>query len=392
MSAANLPLNGIKIVEFSTMITASLATMTMAQQGAEVIKVEPLGIGDPMRYVGGQTSGISGLFHNCNRGKQSLALNLKSAEGVDIARRLCLDADVVIHNYRPGVMDRIGLGSASLRAEKPSLIYTAISGFGHTGPMSDAPAYDHVIQGMAGVMAVQGKGKNFAFVKMLICDKVTAYTAAQAVTAALFQRERTGEGQHIELSMLASCIAFMWPDGMMHRTLLADDAPDTVPFYEYFFEPISTLDGAVAFAAMSEAHWEVLFSATDRRDLAENPDYQTMESRGRNMVRLMAELTDKPVAKTTEQLLALFKAGDIPSAPCMKLEELENHPQIAAIAAVETADHPIMGPVMSAAAPPHFGGSQLPAAPPSPALGEHGRGIVEALGLDWMELQGKGVV
>ena len=174
MTEATQPLAGIKVVEFSTMITASLATMMFAQQGADVIKVEPPGIGDPMRWLGSQKAGISGLFHNCNQAKRSITLDLKSAEDLAHARQLCLQADVVIHNYRPGVMDRLGLGSDALRQEKPKLIYCAITGFGHEGPLADRPAYDHVMQAMSGFMTLQGHPAGFAYVKTLICDKLTA--------------------------------------------------------------------------------------------------------------------------------------------------------------------------------------------------------------------------
>jgi crotonobetainyl-CoA:carnitine CoA-transferase CaiB-like acyl-CoA transferase len=256
MTETTQPLAGIRVVEFSTMITASLATMIFAQQGADVIKVEPPGIGDPMRWLGSQKAGISGLFHNCNQAKRSITLDLKSAEDLAHARQLCLQADVVIHNYRPGVMDRLGLGSESLREEKPGLIYCAITGFGHEGPLSDRPAYDHVMQAMAGFMTLQGHPEGFAYVKTLICDKITAYTAAQAITAALFARERTGRGQHIDLSMLESCIAFLWPDGGMHLTLHGEDVAHGAPFADYYQLPLRSTDGAIAYAAMTDTHWD----------------------------------------------------------------------------------------------------------------------------------------
>ena len=195
------PLESITILEFSTMITASLASMMMGEQGARVIKVEPMAMGDPMRYIGARKADISALFANCNRGKESLRIDLKSEEGVRVIKEMIPSVDVVIHNFRPGVMDKLGLGSETLRGINSKLIYTAISGFGTEGPMSSTPAYDPIIQAHAGVAATQGKGDEPAFMRTLLCDKITGYTACQAVTSALFLRERTGVGQHIDLSL-----------------------------------------------------------------------------------------------------------------------------------------------------------------------------------------------
>ena len=203
------PLEGITVLEFSTMITASFAAMMMAEQGAKVIKVEPPDVGDPLRYVGTAKAGISALFANCNRGKQSIRVDLKSEAGQKLIQDMAADVDLVIHNFRPGVMDGLNLGSDRLRGANPRLIYAAISGFGKAGPLGKAPAYDPIIQAHAGLTAAQGKGDEPAFFRTLICDKITAYTACQAVTCALYVREKTGEGQHIDLSML-DCRAFLY--------------------------------------------------------------------------------------------------------------------------------------------------------------------------------------
>ena len=156
-----------------------------------------------MRYIGANEGGISSLFANCNRGKRSIRVNLKEAEGQQLMRELIPKVDIFIHNFRPGVMDKLNLGSHALRALNPRLIYAAISGFGKEGPLGNAPAYDPIIQAQAGLTATQGK-EDPAFFRTLICDKITAYTACQAVTCALYVRERTGAGQHIDLSMLDS--------------------------------------------------------------------------------------------------------------------------------------------------------------------------------------------
>jgi len=378
------PLTGIKVVEFSTMITASLATMMFAQQGADVIKVEPPGIGDPMRWLGSQKAGISGLFNNCNRSKRSIALDLKSAADVSVAKQLCADADIVIHNYRAGVMDRLGLGSETLRRANPRLIYCAITGFGLEGPMAQNPAYDHVMQAMSGLMALQGSGtktnpekddgdasdtaaapQNFAYMKTLLCDKITAYTAAQGITAALYAREKRGEGQHIDLSMLHSCLAFLWPDGMMHLTLLDDDVVQGVPFSDYYQMPLRTADGAVAFAAMSDENWAHIFDIIGKPELKKVERYQGIGNRSIHIAELSQRVTADPLPMTNAQLCDAMTAKDIPNAPCIPLNKLKNNEQVVAIEAVEVQQHPILGEVHNAAAPIKFGGQPLPASQPS---------------------------
>lgn len=371
MTETTQPLAGIRVVEFSTMITASLATMMFAQQGADVIKVEPPGIGDPMRWLGSQKAGISGLFHNCNQAKRSITLDLKSPDDVAAARQLCLQADVVIHNYRPGVMDRLGLGSDALRQQKPELIYCAITGFGHEGPLADRPAYDHVMQAMAGFMTLQGHPKGFAYVKTLICDKVTAYTAAQAITAALFARERSGSGQHIDLSMLESCIAFLWPDGGMHLTLQGEDVAHGAPFADYYQLPLRTTDGAIAYAAMTDAHWETVFDMVGRADLKTEEKYKGMANRSIHMAELASIIASEEPRLTSAEMVAGLAKQDVPAAACLSLADLPAHQQVLAMDIFEQCEHPLLGQVQHVTPPARFGGSKQAPCGPSPALGEH---------------------
>lgn len=377
---AQQPLAGIKVVEFSTMITASLATMMFAQQGADVIKVEPPGIGDPMRWLGTQKAGISGLFNNCNRAKRSITLDLKTAEDVGTARELCMQADVVIHNYRPGVMERLGLSSEQLRAARPELIYCAITGFGHDGPLAGRPAYDHVMQAMSGFMTLQGHPEDFAYVKTLICDKLTAYTAAQAVTAALFARERMGGvGQHIDLSMLESCIAFLWPDAGMHLTLLGDEVTHGAPFADYYQLPMRSTDGAIAYAAMTDAHWDAVFDLVGRSDLKTEEKYKGMANRSIHMGELAAIIASQKPEMTSNEMVEGLAKHDVPAAPCLALEDLPDHQHIIAIGTFEAQDHPILGKIQNVSAPARFGGIKLPACGPSPALGQHSEAILVEL-------------
>lgn len=373
------PLEGIKVVELSTMITASLATMTLASQGAEVIKVEPLGFGDPMRLLGSQKAGISALFNNCNRSKRSIAIDIKSDAGRDVVRKLASEADVLVHNFRPGVMDRLGLGSEELRAENSRLIYLAISGFGNEGPLADAPAYDHIIQAMAGYTSLQGKGDEFTFMRTLICDKITAFIAAQGITAALLARKDSGTGQHLDISMLHASLAFLWPDGMMHHTLLDDDAIDLPPMSEYY-QTLETSDGCIALTGMKDDYWDALCEIIGRIDLASDPRFADGVSRLMNMPELMSEFAKTSVAKDSETVLAELGELGVPCAPCLAQQDLPHHPQVKAIGAIEEQSHPLMGSLRMVSPPVRFGGSRSTLEGPSPSLGQHTRDILRELG------------
>ena len=378
--SASQPLAGIEVIELSNMITCSLAAMTMAAQGAEVIKVEPPAMGDKMRPLGTQKNGVSGFFHNCNRGKRSLAIDLKSEAGVEAVKKLIARADVLLHNYRPGVMDRIGLGSDVLREINPKLIYVAVSGFGTEGPMADFPAFDHVIQGLAGFTDLQSSEKDsFDHIRTFICDKVTAYTVCQAATAALLARATTNEGQHIDISMLHACISFMWPDGMMHRTLKDDDKFEMSPGSDYF-QTINYSDGGVAVAPLADSHWEALLPMVGYPELIGTPLYASIGSRMTNMKQVVEVLKNPRVDIGVEKALEILVAADVPCSPCLKRDDLESSEQIKAIGALETYVTKAMGKLTAPTPPVLFEGKATSQAKASPLLGEHSASILEELG------------
>ena len=374
------PLAGIKIIELSNMITCSLAAMTMSAQGADVIKVEPPGMGDKMRPLGTQKNGVSGFFHNCNRGKRSLAIDLKSQAGVDAVKELASKADILIHNYRPGVMDRLGLGSDDLRNENSKLIYIAISGFGTSGPMADLPAFDHVIQGIVGFTDLQSsEADSFDHIKTFICDKVTAYTACQAATAALLARTNTNCGQHIDISMLHACLSFMWPDGMMHRTLKDDDRFEMSPGSDYF-QTINYSDGGIAVAPLTDTHWEALLPMLGYPELIGTPIYASVAARMSNMKEVLKVLKSPKKDIGVNKALEILMAADVPCSPCIKRDDLETVEQIKAIGALETYITAAMGELTVPTPPILFEGKLSSQAEPSPLLGEHSKEILLELG------------
>ncbi len=375
------PLEGIKILEFSTMITASFAAMMLAEQGAEVIKVEPIDLGDPMRYLGSSKGGISALFANCNRGKRSLRIDLKNDAGRKVVEQLAVDTDVLLTNYRPGVMDGLGLASDLLRSLNPRLIVGAVSGFGIEGPHRDAPAYDPIIQASAGFAAVQSQGKDSSeFFQTLICDKVTAYTICQAVTTALFVRERSGEGQHIDLSMMDAGLYFLFPDGFMHETLLDDDADQSAPLSELLYRLSPTSDGAITASAATAAQQVGLLTAVDRLELFADDRFNSRENIMANIDAFRDEIAQSVASFGTEDLLAKLHENDVPAARPLDYHEVFDHPQYEANNSVDVATHPRLGSMRRVKPPARFGGDRLAPASGGPAHGEHTVEILTELG------------
>jgi len=376
------PLEGVKIVELSTMITASFAAMMMAEQGATVTKVEPVELGDPMRYLGSQKGGISALFANFNRGKRSVRVDVKKPEGRQVVEDLARDADILLCNFRPGIMDKLGLGSEQLRALNPRLIYAGITGFGTVGPERDTPAYDPVIQAQSGFAAVQGEGSNETpqFVRTLICDKITAYTACQAVTAALYVREKTGEGQHIDLSMMDAGLYFIFPDGFMHHTLLDDDAEHLPPLSALLYELSMTKDGAVTLSAATQAQQVGLMVALDQLHLMADERFNSQEKLIANIEELRDILREVMQGFTTDELLAKLKENDVPAAKLMTYDEVLALPQYAATETIDTVDHQALGKMRRVKPPVQFGGKRLSSASNCPAHGEHTLEVLKELG------------
>ena len=322
----NKPLDGIKVIEISTIITASLSAMMLADQGAEVIKIEQTGFGDPLRYLGTQKGGVSAIFANVNRGKSSLELDLKKDADLNSAKKLICEADVLINNFRPGVMEALGLSKAECKKINKNLIYVAITGFGKEGPYSSSPAYDHVVQAMSGATAIQSDGDKPQYMKTLLCDKITAYTATQSICSALYKREKTGEASSIDLSMLDSSMFFLWPDGMMNHTLLDNDveilAPLTAAYNMY-----ECKDGSISIAAMLDKHWHGIFKAVDKPELIDDQRFSTAAERSKNLIELL-ELVSLFKNYTVEEMFKRLSDNDVPCSTNLSLEQAITNQQV----------------------------------------------------------------
>ena len=322
----NKPLDGIKVIEISTIITASLSAMMLADQGAEVIKIEQTGFGDPLRYLGTQKGGVSAIFANVNRGKSSLELDLKKDTDLNSAKKLICEADVLINNFRPGVMEALGLSKAECKKINKNLIYVAITGFGKEGPFSSSPAYDHVVQAMSGATAIQSDGDKPQYMKTLLCDKITAYTATQSICSALYKREKTGEASSIDLSMLDSSMFFLWPDGMMNHTLLDNDveilAPLTAAYNMY-----ECKDGSISIAAMLDKHWHGIFKAVDKPELIDDQRFSSAVERSKNFIELL-ELVSLFKNYTVEEMFERLSDNDVPCSTNLSLEQAITNQQV----------------------------------------------------------------
>ncbi len=263
------------------MISAPMAASLLSDQGADVIKVEAAnGTGDRMRGLGNIRNGMGSVFHACNRGKRSIALDTKADAGRDLLIELIEGADVFIQNFRPGATERMGVGAEAMRERNPRLVYVSVSGFGADGPYADQMVYDFVIQGVTGLAAFEGGSGRPQLTKNLTIDKATALTVAQAVTAALLHRERTGEGQHLEIVMVSAGLQFVWPDGMWNHALQGEGITETPPMSaNYDVRP--TKNGFITLNLATNSTWPRLCAAIDPA-LADDDRFATYADRQRN--------------------------------------------------------------------------------------------------------------
>jgi len=380
------PLRGFRVIDLTTVISGPLATMTLADQGAEVIKVERPEGGDLSRQVTGRRGGFSASFLNNNRGKKSVTLNLKDPRGLEAVLRLCETADVFVQNFRPGVADRIGLGEEAVRAVRPDIIYTSIAGFGFEGDWARKPVYDPLIQALSGLASVQG-GADTArprLVRTILPDKLTAIQTSQAITAALLARTRTGEGSHVQISMLDTVLAFLWSSDMSGHTFVGDEAqPDKSAEAQSFVELIyQTADGWMAVSAHTDNTWAGLAAAVERPDWLEDPRFATVAAREENKPARL-ELTQHELLKdTTENWMLRLSAHDVPCAPVLTRDQVYKHPQVAANGSIFEQDHAQAGRIRQTRTPARFSNTPPDRPGPAPRLGEHTRDVLAQAGYD----------
>ena len=378
------PLAGYKIVDLSQIVAGPLATMLLADQGAEVVKVEPTGtLGDVTRLLAFAKGGLSAFYLNNNRGKRSIALDLKSDEGRAIFLELAAGADIVVQNFRPGAVDRLGIGYEDVRAVNPAVIYCSVSGFGPSGPYADDPVLDPVIQGLCGMISRQVNPAlpTPDLVRQLVADKSTALTVAQALTAALLVREKTGEGQHVEVPMLDACLYFFWPDGMMDHTTLDDDAsPGFLLSTVYNVSEAS--DGKFVFFVTTDRMRHALYDAVGHPEWKDDPRYCNMQAVANpdNFRAIGALLADAFRSITLADALARLRRGQVPCGPILAAEEMLVDPQVVHNGSIVRWHHPLAGTVQQPVPAARFSVTPAAAATTASVKGGDSDAILAELG------------
>jgi crotonobetainyl-CoA:carnitine CoA-transferase CaiB-like acyl-CoA transferase len=384
------PLAGVRVLDLTSVVSGPLATMFLADQGADIIKIEPLG-GDITRRSRQSISAsgeFSALFVSSNRGKRSLALDLKRPEAAKIMRKLVTGSDMLVQNFRPGTMERLGFGEPALRKLNPRLIYVSISGVGESGPYAKKRVYDPIIQGLSGFADLQAEPKTRRpqMIRTIVADKTTAIFAAQAITAALFARERTGEGQHIRLAMLDTMIAYLWPEAMTQYTVVGREATTADPTArpDLIFE---TADGYITVGTISDSEWQGFCAAAERPGLAEDPRFNTPGGRAVNAterILLMAEIIkERPTADWLQRL----DVNDVPSAPVLRRNEVIANEQVLARKLIAELDHPDIGLVRQPVPAARFDRTPARIQGPAPRIGEHSAAILAELGFEAAEIE-----
>ena len=379
------PMDGARVVDCSIALTGPYAAALLADQGAKVIKVERPGIGDIARWVGVAVNGMSSLYLVCNRGKRSIAVDLQSSEGADIVRRLTTDADVFIQNFRPGVMDKVGLGYDDVKAVNSDIVYASLSGFGAEGPYRDRSAYDTVMQAYGGFAASQADPADGVpmFLRQTAADKVTALYASQAITAALFAREKGRGGQHLELSMMDSVVSFLWADSAANEVLLDSDGSQHSSFVAGF-QPMPFRDGWGIVTPTADHDFAGMCRALGV-DGFDDPRVATIAERVKHR-ELTSALVDVCYAHAANLTMAeateRFEAERVPFAMILSPQQLPDDPHAVAAGLFQTFDHHVVGKVRMPRHPTRFGATPATLELASPALGEHTDEILRELQLD----------
>ncbi len=377
------PLEGVRVIDLTTMISGPLATMTLGDQGADVIKVENPAGGDLNRYVSTRRSGMAASFLNNNRNKRSLLINLKDPRGVEVLKSLARTADVLVQNFRPGVVDRLGIGESAIREVSPEIIYVSMSGFGPSGPYAAKPVYDPIIQAVSGLASIQGGADNRRprLVRTIVPDKLTGMVCAQAVSSALFARSRTGKGQHIELNMLDAIVSFLWASDMGGRTLVGDEIPveQAQSYIDLIYE---TKDGYITVAVNSDKEWVGLCNAFDQPDWLQDQRFKTATGRHENIDARLELIQSVLATNTSSYWLERLEAADVGCAPVLTRGQMIEHPQIKQNGIIIEYDHPQAGRLRQTRPAAKFSDTTIDPPRGAPEFGAHTDELLAELGFE----------
>jgi crotonobetainyl-CoA:carnitine CoA-transferase CaiB-like acyl-CoA transferase len=384
------PLVGVRILDLSSVVSGPLATMHLADQGADVIKIEPPG-GDISRRSRRKISAngeFSALFVSINRGKRSIAIDLKRPEAIAIVRALVARTDVLVQNFRPGTMERLGLDEKTLRELNPKLIYVSISGVGDSGPYVKKRIYDPMIQALSGLADIQSNQETQRpqMIRTIVADMTTSIFAAQAITAALFAREKTGEGQHIRISLLDTMISYLWPEGMMQHTVpsLESLPMSTNAGPDLIFE---TMDGYITVGTITDSEWRGFCEAVERPDLIYDERFHTAERRSVNSIDRINLMAGILKHRSRADWLSKLDAADVPCAPVLRRDELMANEQVVANDLLKLIEQPSVGAIRQPRPAAQFDRTPAEIGGPAPGIGEHTENILAELGYRDVEIK-----
>jgi crotonobetainyl-CoA:carnitine CoA-transferase CaiB-like acyl-CoA transferase len=378
------PLSGVRVLDFSSAVTGPFCTMLMGDLGADIIKIESAG-GDIMRHHNFTfKAGVGSWFINFNRNKRSVQLDLKHPEAREAVLHLATQSDVLVQNFRPGVMERLGLDYPIVRPHNPKIVYLSISGFGAEGPYAHKPCYDPVIQGMSGLAFVQGGQEQPVFVRMAIADKMTSMNAIYHVLAALVAAERQGVGQEIKLSMIDSLLSFIGPDSMFGYTFIPDDEFRHLSMSRATLQPMPTKDGYIVACAATNDQWHRMCRVMGKPEWVEQ--YPAPVDRVSHLQEIIDGINALFPQKTSKEWLAIFEAADVPCGPVYTFDEALRDPQLATNLTFVEYDHPVAGRVRGVNVPGKFSETPPEIRHHAPGLGEHTIEILSEFGLSQKQI------
>jgi len=393
----SLPLAGIRVVDLTRVLSGPFCSMLLGDLGADIVKVETPGEGDTVRHQGAGKGGLSWYFANYNRNKRSITLNLRADEGRAILARLIANSDVLIENYRPGVLNAMGFTEPRLQELNPRLVRGSITGFGTTGPYRDRPSFDFIAQAMSGFMSVNGAADQPPMRSgPPVSDLIAGLYAALGIIAGLLREGRTGEGGSAAVSLtggLISFLGFMATDYLAtgrlpHRT--GNDHPIGSPYGLF-----RTADGEIAIAPAGEAMYQRLLRALDAEALRERPEFATNDQRAEHRAAINAEIEARTMRETSAHWIGVLNAAGVPCSQVMNLEQVFADPQVVDQQSVVKVEHPGHGQVSLLGSALHVDGTPLPVRRPAPELGEHTAEVLQGLGFTAAEidrLRERGVV
>ena len=384
------PLDGIRVIDFTSVVAGPYATMILGDQGADVIKIEAPRRRDFARGRGAGAKQLNPVLLNNNRNKRSFCVDAGNAAGREALLRLAANADVFVQNFRPGVMARLGLDEPDLRQVREDIIYVSMSGFGERGPYAHKPVYDPLIQALSGLASVQGgaDASRPRLIRTILPDKLTGITAAQAVSSALFARERTGQGQHVRLSMLDAVVAFMWSSDMGAQTYLDREVSPqgAATIIDLIYD---TATGHITVSTMTDDQWQGFCRAADRPDLLADERFKTAGGRHRHGDERLGLMQEALLTKPAEEWLRLLDAEGVPCAPVLTRSQAIAHPQLLASGIMVETEHPHAGRLRQARNAARFE-TPFEVRRGAPLLGEHTRELLDELGYSAAEVDALG--